>query len=286
MKKILITGCNGQLGRALSQVLAGNDEYELIKTDVEDLDITDIRSVMKTVCDTKPYAIVNCAAYTNVNGCETNKELAFKINVIGPRNLSIGASEAGAKLFHISTDYVFSGKEHRHYYEFDETDPQSAYGETKLQAEQMVRQFASKYFILRTAWMYGDGKNFVRTMLSIAEKNDTVQVVNDQFGTPTWSMDLARCIAYLLPTDNYGTFHATNEGECCWAEFAEEIFRLAGKKMNVIPVSTEEYNKLFPGQANRPEYSVLNNFMLDMTTSFKFPSWKESIEKYIKTLSD
>lgn len=284
MKNILITGCNGQLGRALIHVLEGNSEYHLIKTDVEDLDITNIEAVMQMAKETKPYAIVNCAAYTNVNGCETNADLSFKINVIGPRNLSIAAKEVGAKIFHISTDYVFSGKTDKHYKEFDAPDPQSAYGRTKLQAELMVKQFADKFFILRTAWLYGEGKNFVKTMLAISEKSNKVRVVNDQFGTPTYAMDLAKAIAYLLPTDNYGIFHATSEGECCWADFAKEIFRLAGKDMIVEPVTTEEYDRDFPGQANRPEYSVLDNYMFDMTTDFKFPTWQEAIAEYIKTL--
>ena len=160
MKEIIITGCNGQLGRAMNQILADQKEYHLVNTDVGELDITDVEAVMKLARDVKPYAIVNCAAQTNVNGCEKNPENAFRINAIGARNLSIAAQETGAKLFQISTDYVFSGDTDRHYKEYDQTCPASVYGKTKLQGEQFVKDFCSRYFILRTAWMYGEGNNF------------------------------------------------------------------------------------------------------------------------------
>ena len=284
MKKIIITGCNGQLGRAINKVLAGNDEYSLINTDVPELDITDIDKVMGLARETKPYAIINCAAQTNVNGCETDYDTAFRINAIGPRNLSIAAQETGAKMFQVSTDYVFAGNTGKHYKEFDPVNPMSAYGRTKLQGELFVKEFSDRYFTLRTAWMYGEGKNFVKTMLLLSEKSDQVQVVNDQFGTPTYSMELAKAIAYLLPTENYGTFHATCEGECSWADFAKEIFRLAGKSTGVEGISTAEYDAKFPGQANRPAYSVLDNYMFDMTSTFKFAPWEAAIAEYMKTL--
>lgn len=284
MKKLIITGCNGQLGKAMNAQLAGSGEYECINTDVAELDITNIDAVMKLAREVKPYAIVNCAAHTNVNACESQQDLAYKINAIGPRNLSIAAREMGAKMFQISTDYVFSGNTTEHYRELDEVNPMSAYGRTKLYGEKFVKEFADRYFILRTAWLYGEGKNFAKTMLMLSEKNDKVQVVNDQFGTPTYAMDLAKAIAYLLPTENYGTFHATSEGECSWADFAKEIFRLAGKQMMVEGITTAEYDAKYPGQAKRPAYSVLDNYMLDLTTDFKFPTWEAAIAEYMKTL--
>ena len=284
MKKIIVTGCNGQLGRAINKVYAEKEGYSLINTDVPELDITDIDKVMALAKEVKPYAIINCAAYTNVNGCETDGDIAFKINAIGPRNLSIAAKETGAKLVQISTDYIFSGDTDKHYDEFDEPSPMSAYGKTKYLGECFVKEFADKYFILRTAWLYGEGKNFVKTMLALAEKNDKVQVVNDQFGTPTSAMELAKAIAYLVETENYGVFHATCEGECCWADFAKEIFRLAGKETVVEGISTEEYDKKFPGQANRPAYSVLDNYMLKVTTDFRFAKWEDAIAEYIESL--
>lgn len=284
MKQIIVTGCNGQLGKAVNQMMAGDSEYSLVNTDVAELDITDIEQVMKLARDVIPYAIINCAAHTNVNGCEQDQEGAFRINAIGARNLAIAAQETGAKLFQISTDYVFSGDSDHHYQEFDETLPGSVYGKTKLQGETFVREFCSRYFILRTAWLYGDGKNFVKTMLQLSETRDTVQVVNDQFGTPTYSMELAKLIVHLLPSENYGIFHATCEGECSWAEFAKEIFRLAGKSTVVEEVTTSAYEAMYPGQADRPAYSVLDNHMLRLTTDFQFASWQDAIAEYMKTL--
>ena len=284
MKNIIVTGCNGQLGRAINRVLGDSTQYSLINTDVPELDITDIDKVMAFARECKPCAIINCAAYTNVNGCETDYDNAFRVNAIGPRNLSIAAREMGAKMFQISTDYVFSGNTTEHYRELDEVNPMSAYGRTKLYGEKFVKEFADQYFTLRTAWLYGEGKNFAKTMLMLSEKNDKVQVVNDQFGTPTYAMDLAKAIAYLLPTENYGTFHATSEGECSWADFAKEIFRLAGKQMMVEGITTAEYDAKYPGQAKRPAYSVLDNYMLDLTTDFKFPTWEAAIAEYMKTL--
>lgn len=284
MRNILITGCNGQLGRAVNRIMADNSEYQLVNTDVAQLDITDIDRVMAFAREIKPYAVVNCAAHTNVNGCERDKDNAFRINVLGARNLGIASQETGAKMFQISTDYVFSGNTDKHYREFDQVDPKSVYGITKLQGERAVEQFSSRYFILRTAWLYGEGNNFVKTMLKLSESNDTVQVVNDQHGTPTYSMELAKLIAYLLPTENYGVFHATCEGECSWAQFAAEIFRLTGKSTVVEGISTQEYEKKFPGQADRPAYSVLDNYMLEMTTDFKFAPWEKAVAEYLKTL--
>lgn len=278
MKKIMITGCGGQLGHAMNQYYGTSTEYECVNTDVGELDITNVDAVLSFARKVKPYAIVNCAAYTDVNKCESEKDLAFRINAIGPRNLAIAASETGAKLIQISTDYVFPGTENRELNEFDATGPVSAYGTGKLAGEQFVRDFADHYFIIRTAWLYGEGKNFVRTMLKLSETNEKVRVVKDQIGNPTSAKELAAAIAYLLPTDNYGLFHGTCEGSCSWAEFTSEIFRLAGKSTQVEPITTAEY----PTPAKRPAYSMLDNYMLRMTTDFRFAHWKDAIEEYIK----
>jgi len=280
MKKIIVTGCNGQLGRALNEVYAGSSEIECVNTDVAELDITDIDAVMKLAREVKPYAIVNCAAHTNVNACESQVDSAYRINAIGPRNLSIAATEMGAKLIQISTDYVFPGDGTRPYTEFDAVGPQSVYGASKLAGENFVKDFAKDYFIIRTAWLYGDGNNFVKTMLKLAETNDTVSVVMDQVGTPTSAKELAKAIAYLLPTENYGVFHGTCEGDCSWADFAEEIFRLAGRKTQVKRITTDEY----PTPAKRPAYSILDNYMLRLTTDYQFADWHDAIVEYMKTL--
>ncbi|MDE6920287.1 MAG: dTDP-4-dehydrorhamnose reductase, partial [Lachnospiraceae bacterium] len=226
VKKIIVTGCNGQLGRAINKIYQDSTVYECVNTDVGELDITNVESVDRFVAEVKPYAIINCAAHTNVNGCETDVDNAYRINAVGPRNLSIAASRYHAKLMHISTDYVFDGQASSPYTEFDTPNPKAVYGKTKLAGEQFVREFAREYFIIRTAWLYGDGKNFVRTMLGLAQKHDKVTVVGDQFGSQTSADELARAIAHLLPTDNFGLFHGTCEGITNWADFTREIYRL------------------------------------------------------------
>lgn len=280
MKRIIVTGCNGQLGRAINRELSGNNEIEFVNTDVAELDITSIDKVMELAREVKPYAIINCAAHTGVDACETDVENAYRINAVGPRNLSIAASETGAKMIHISTDYVFDGKGTRPYVEFDKPNPQGVYGATKLAGENMVKDFAERYFIFRTAWLYGDGKNFVKTMLRLAETNDQVRVVRDQVGSPTSTKELAGVIAHLLFTENYGLFHATCEGSCSWAEFAEEIFRLAGKATRVEGITTEEYH----APAARPAYSILENYMLKLTSDYKFADWHDAVAEYIKAV--
>jgi dTDP-4-dehydrorhamnose reductase len=283
MKKLIVTGCNGQLGRAINKIYENSTEYECVNTDVAELDITNIDAVIKLVSEVKPYAIINCAAHTNVNGCETDIDNAYKINAIGPRNLSIAATKNNAKLMHISTDYVFDGHATTPYTEFDTPAPKAVYGKTKLAGENFVKEFAKDYFIIRTAWLYGDGKNFVKTMLNLSANHDKVTVVGDQFGSPTSADELAKAIAYLLPTDNYGLFHGTCEGITNWADFTREIYRLAGKKTVVETVTTDEYDKNTTGiVAPRPAYSVLENYMLKLTTNHMFADWEKAIAEYLK----
>lgn len=278
MKKIMITGSHGQLGRALNKIYENHSEYVCVNTDVGELDITDVDAVNQFVSEIRPYAIINCAAHTNVNGCETDIDNAYRINAVGPRNLAIAAERCHAKLMHISTDYVFDGNGTRPYRETDPTGPQGAYGRTKLAGEMFVKEFSDRHFILRTAWLYGDGKNFVKTMLRLSETNDKVRVVRDQVGSPTSAAQLASAVAYLLPTENYGLFHATCEGDCSWAQFTEEIFRLAGKKTAVEAITSEEYG----AAVKRPAYSILDNYMFRMTTDFKFADWHDAIAAYLK----
>lgn len=284
MKKIMITGCNGQLGRALNSLYEKEQNIEIINTDVfsgdhiTPLDITDVDAVLSFVKERKPDAIINCAAHTNVDKCETDIDNAYKINAVGPRNLGLAATETGAKLMHISTDYVFPGTESRALTEFDAVGPVSMYGKTKLAGENFVKEFSEKHFIIRTAWLYGDGKNFVKTMLRLAQDHDEVSVVKDQFGTPTSALELAKAIRYLLPTENYGLFHGTCEGSCSWADFAAEIFRLAKKYTKVNYITTEE----FASPTKRPAYSILDNYMLRLTTDFTFAPWQEAIAEYMR----
>lgn len=290
MKKILVTGCNGQLGRAIRREYA-QEEVEFINTDVTEsegvraLDITDVDAVLKLVRETKPQVIINCAAHTNVDACETQWDAAYKINAIGPRNLSIAANAVGAKLIHVSTDYVFEGNGTKPYTEFDAPNPVSAYGKTKLEGENFVREFAEKHFIFRTAWLYGEGKNFVKTMLALAEKYEEVSVVCDQKGSPTSAVELARAIKFYEGTENYGTYHATCEGDTNWAEFAEAIFERAGKNTKVNHVTSEEYARMNPASAKRPAYSILDNYMMRLTSEYRMADWKDALDEYMKTLN-
>ncbi len=290
MKKIIVTGCNGQLGREINRCFGASSEYELINTDfrvdgVRDLDITNLDNCIDLFNEVKPYAVINCAAHTAVDACEVQQDAAFRINAIGPRNLSIAATKLGAKMVHISTDYVFAGDGNKPYTEFDAVGPKAMYGITKLAGENFVKEFAKDYFIIRTAWLYGDGKNFVRTMLRLSESHDRITVVNDQLGSPTSTKELAKAIAYLLPTENYGLFHGTCEGMCSWADFTREIFRLAGKSTEVVPVTSEEYKAMNPQSADRPKYSVLENYMFKLTTNHMYADWEKAISEYISEMN-
>ncbi|MBQ9233411.1 MAG: dTDP-4-dehydrorhamnose reductase [Lachnospiraceae bacterium] len=280
MKKILVTGCNGQLGRAINKEYK-NEDVMLINTDVAELDITDIKAVMDFVSEKKPDVIINCAAHTNVNLCESQWDLAYKINAIGPRNLSIAATSVGAKIIHVSTDYVFDGSATEPYDEFSPVAPLGAYGKTKLEGENFVRQFADRFFIVRTAWLYGDGKNFVKTMINLGKEKGEVGVVADQIGSPTSAKELAKAIHVLEPTDNYGIFHGTCEGFCSWADFAEKIFEYANMDVKVKRLTTDEY----PTPAKRPAYSVLNNYMLSLSTDFKFANWEDALKEYFDEMN-
>lgn len=278
MRRILVTGCNGQLGRAIGKEYA-NDDVVLINTDVAELDITNVEEVVSFVMEQKPDVIINCAAHTNVNACESEWDLAYKINAIGPRNLSIAAEKVGAKMIHVSTDYVFDGTATEPYTEFSKVAPLGAYGTTKLAGEEFVKQFSTRYFIIRTAWLYGDGKNFVRTMISLGKERGEVGVVGDQVGSPTSTKELAKMIHVLEPTENYGVFHGTCEGSCSWAEFAEKIFEYAGMQVKVNHLTTDQY----PTPAKRPAYSVLDNYMLRLTTNHMFAQWEVALKEYMES---
>ena len=251
--RILITGAYGMLGSDLREVLKN---HELISAGSKDLDITDKDKVMDFICEKSPEIVINAAAYTAVDDCETNYDDAYAVNALGPKNLAIACKKLDVPLVHISTDYVFDGSKRTPLIENDKLGPQSAYGKTKLEGEKFIQENTDKFFILRTAWLYGlHGANFVQTMLSLAENHDEITVVDDQIGSPTYSLDLAVSIANLLNSDKYGIYHLTNEGECSWYEFSKRIFELSNVDVKVVPVSTEE----FPRPAPRPRYSVLSN---------------------------
>ena len=275
--RIIITGANGQLGLELSKQLSRNKEYEVICTDIEELNIVDINSVNKVISKYKPDVVINCAAHTAVDLCETDIENAYKINAIGPRNLAIACEKIGAKFVQVSTDYVFDGTIDRPYREDDNTCPNSIYGSSKLMGENFTKEFCSRYFIVRSAWLYGEGSNFVRTMLKLSETNKEINVVNDQFGSPTSVVDLAKAIIELIHTEHYGTYHGTCEGKCSWYDFAQKIFEISNIDIKVNPVTSEEYKRPAP----RPAYSVLDNFMLKLVGLNSFRNWEDALIEYL-----
>lgn len=277
--KVLLTGGKGQLGIELNKQLNtkyGN--YEVISTDYDILDITNLEQVRDKIVNEQPDIVINCAAHTAVDKCEEDIENAYKINAIGPKNLAIACEEIGAKLVQVSTDYVFSGEVAGARREDDLTGPQSIYGASKLLGEEYVKTFCKKHFIIRTAWLYGEGNNFVRTMLKLAETNKELNVVGDQFGSPTSTKDLAKAIIELMQTEYYGTFHGTCEGECSWYDFACKIFEIKGIDIKVNKVTSEEFVR----PAKRPKYSVLDNFMLKLYGLNSFRHWEEALRDYLQ----
>ena len=252
--KILITGSNGMLGHDLIKVL--EDNHELILTTSKSLDITDKTNVINFIKENKPDIVINSAAYTNVDGCEDNQETAFSINGDGVKNLALGCSEIDCPLVQISTDYIFNGENTVPWVEDDEIGPISVYGKSKLKGEEAILETLDKFFIIRTAWLYGiNGGNFPKTMLELAKNHSEITVVYDEVGTPTYTFDLAEAISQLIETDYYGIYHITNSGSCSWCEFAKYIFKVAEKDVKVIPVTASEFARPAP----RPHYSVLNN---------------------------
>ena len=277
--KILITGANGMLAKSVkARLKEGN---ELICTDVADLDITDEKAVIKFVEKNKPEYIVNCAAFTAVDKAEEVYDLAEKINANGPGNLAKAAKTVDATLVHISTDYVFDGDLDvtKSYVETDAVGPVTVYGKTKLHGEEQVKANTDKYYIFRTAWLYGDGNNFVRTMLKLGNEKDEISVVADQHGSPTYAEDLANIIAEAIEKKiPYGLYHSTNQGFTTWYDFTKKIFELADIKCNVKPVTSEEFIR----PAKRPKNSKLNKQKL-LDQEVTVPEWEDGLKRYLET---
>lgn len=281
--KILITGANGMLAKSVRKRL--EKENELICTDVADLDITNQEAVLKFVADCKPEYIINCAAYTAVDQAETAGKIVEKINADGPGNLAKAAKENNSILVHISTDYVFGGdlEVEKDYKEEDSKAPVTVYGVTKLQGEEQIQANTDQYYIFRTAWLYGDGNNFVRTMLKLGETKDEISVVADQHGSPTYAEDLANMIAEAMEKKiPYGVYHTTNQGYTTWYEFTKAIFEQAGIHCKVNPVTTEEYIEMMKiTQAKRPKNSQLSKEKL-LAQGITVPEWREALRRYLK----
>lgn len=296
--KILITGAYGQLGNELRRCLETMtaeigpipSEYEgaeAVYVDRDQLDITDPIAVQDFMDEGKFDIIVNGAAFTNVDGCEANENAAFAVNATGPENLAKNAKRIGAKLVHVSTDYVFPGNEPGNRIESDPTGPISAYGRTKLAGEQAVQDNCAESFIVRTAWLYGYvGKNFVKTMRRLGETHDSITVVDDQLGNPTSANDLAYEILKLALTDNYGIYHCTNNGTCSWADFAKVIMEGSGLDCEVIPVTSQQYKEANPQSADRPAFSSLTNKHLQDTIGDEMRDWQVALDEYLRRLPE
>lgn len=283
--KILVTGVKGQLGYDVVNELEKRG-HTAIGVDVEEMDITNSQQVEDVIKENMPEAVIHCAAYTAVDAAEDNKELCDRINGQGTENIAKICSEINAKMMYISTDYVFSGEGTRPWEPEDKvTNCLNEYGYSKYLGEQAVEKYIDKFFIVRIAWVFGiNGKNFIKTMLNVGKNHDTVRVVNDQIGTPTYTYDLARLLVDMIETEKYGIYHATNQGGyISWYDFTCEIYKQAGYSTNVIPVTTEEYGL---SKAKRPSNSRLDKSKLIKNGFEPLPDWKDALKRYLEVLNN
>jgi dTDP-4-dehydrorhamnose reductase len=281
--RILIIGANGQLGTDLCQALSN---FQVIPLTHNDIEITSMDSVRKASHKHKPDAIVNTAAFVRVDDCETEPDKAFQVNTLGARNVAVVAQELGAKLVHISTDYVFGGEAEPQttpYTEFDTPVPLNIYGKSMLAGENFVQHLCTRYFIVRTSALFGTtgargkGGNFVETIIKLAKERHELRVVNDQVCSPTYTLDLASKIAQLVSTQYYGIFHITNSGTCSWYQFAVEVLKLARLKTPITPITSAEYHQ----KARRPNNSALDNYQLRLLGMADMRSWQEALQDYM-----
>lgn len=284
--KVLVTGAGGQLGKDVVQVFV-QAGHEVLPCGRASLDITDYGKCLERVQEFKPDAIIHCAAYTAVDQAETDIDAAYAVNAVGTRNMVVAAEEVKAKFCYISTDYVFDGTAEAAYQEYDNTNPQSVYGKSKRAGEVLVQSLSSAFFIVRTSWVYGlHGQNFVKTMLKLGEEKPILRVVNDQKGSPTYTVDLAAFLLELVKTEKYGIYHASNSGECTWFEFAQAIFAEAKDvwrqpyQVRVEPCTTEE----FPRPAPRPRNSVMDHLFLRTNKLTDLRPWQEGLKDFLKEL--
>ena len=284
--KTIIIGCNGQLGYDMVSVFK-TEGHMVQGIDLPDIDITDLTSVKTTIKKINPDIIINCAAYTAVDDCENNEETAFAVNAEGIANIANAAESIGAPVVHFSTDYVFDGLKKSPYIESDATNPQSVYGKSKLEGEHNLIKSTKKYFIFRISWLYGrHGNNFAKTIRKVAlqklKSNEPLKVVNDQFGTPTYTKSVCKQILSVIFTDNFGIYHCTNEGECTWFDFAKYITESFTINSEIIPCTTAE----FPRPAPRPPYSVLENNCLKTSGLNNMPHWKDAFKVFIEEINE
>jgi len=275
--KLLVTGSRGMLGRALAKELAY--DYQLIGIDIENADITDENQIKDEIFSIRPDIVIHSAAYTEVDNCEKNKELAFRINAKGTENVSNACKLVNAKLIYISTDFVFDGEKQTPYSETDIPNPLSTYGSSKLEGEKAVQSIIQNHLIIRTAWLFGpNGKNFVDTILRLAQSEPELKIVNDQKGSPTYTLDLAKAINLLTQKKATGIFHITNSGECTWYEFAKKILELREISKKITPITSDQLKR----PAKRPAYSVLSKMRFENATTTKIRNWQDALAEYLK----
>ena len=282
--RVLVTGAKGQLGTDVMAELKSNN-IEAVGIDREELDIVDAKACEeffdKANAEKRIDAVIHCAAYTAVDKAEDEQELSYNINALGTKNIATACKKFDMKLMYISTDYVFNGQGERPWEPDDERQPLNVYGKTKYEGELFVEEIAKKYFIVRIAWVFGiAGNNFIKTMLKLAKERDSLTVVDDQIGSPTYTADLSKLLVSMIQTDTYGRYHATNEGYCSWYEFAKEIFKVAGVTINVAPVDSSAY----PAKAKRPANSRMEKKKLDEMGFKRLPSWQDATRRYIEEL--
>ena len=279
--KILVTGYNGQLGYDVVKEL-NSRSVECRGVDMEDFDITDRDETVGYICDYAPDAVIHCAAYTAVDRAEDDEENCRKVNADGTENIAVACEKLRAKMLYVSTDYVYGGDGEAPFETDSPTNPKNVYGVTKLEGEKAVMKYIDKFFIVRTSWVFGiHGSTFVTTLLRLGDEKESLNVVCDQVGSPTYTPDLARLICDLIVTEKYGIYHGTNENFCSWAEFAAEIMKLGGKKTVINPVPSSEY----PTKAERPHNSRLSKKCLDEAGIKRLPTWQDALKRFLKEMS-
>lgn len=286
--KILVTGVKGQLGFDCLRVLKNRGYQNVLGIDKEELDITDEKAVNKFILDYKPDVIMHNAAWTAVDKAEEMPELVYQVNALGPKYISAAANKVGAKMFYISTDYVFDGEGDKPFEVDSPKDGLSIYGKTKSQGEDFVISNTDKYFIIRISWVFGiNGNNYIKTMLKLSKIKDELNIVCDQIGSPTYTLDLANLMADMMESNKYGIYHATNEGFISWYDFTKYIYEAKGiTNVKVNPITTEEYLKINPHQARRPLNSRMSKKSLENSGFKLLPNWKDAVDRYLKELGN
>ncbi len=285
--RVLVTGVKGQLGYDCMRELTRRGFSDIKGIDIEDLDITKEEDVHAFLRSYHPDVLIHNAAWTAVDKAEEFADKVYAVNALGPKYLAESCQEIGAKMVFISTDYVFPGSGEKPYEPNDPKGPSSVYGSTKLAGEEFVSKACEKHFIVRISWVFGkNGNNFIKTMLRLGETHPELNIVCDQIGSPTYTVDLARLLVDMIQTDRYGTYHATNEGFCSWADFAKAIFAEANLSVKVNPVTTEEYLRMNPNQAKRPLNSRMSKASLKNNGFEPLPSWQDALSRYLKEIRE